>query len=422
MARPLRICVLGNFSGRNAGDIAILKGLIHDIEARFDNPYFLVPTINPRFIREHINRHGNVQPVSLLPWAMSAKIFGLPLLHATLTSDVILITDNILFDRRLWNPLYNYLGTLSLILPIAARRGTPVVLYNASLGPVTTTMGRRCLHRLMQACSLVILRDQPSQQLLERLDIPHPAPHFAADCALGTMAVDESAVDRIAERENLFQNPNGTVGFNVNTYLDVFLNKVGRHRNTHGLLDELARAIDRLIEQLDVDILFVITQVMDLKVAQPLKRRIKQQHRVKLISNQRYHDQQIAGVLRRCELLVGMRTHALILAASVGTPVVGIVSYPKTTGFMLSIEQGHHLIHFDTLDEDNLVRHVADAYATRHETRLQLKPIIEREKARAAQGADLLHDFLFRRPDTPPEHPPSMSTPPHERHPLPKPD
>ncbi|MEX1017715.1 MAG: polysaccharide pyruvyl transferase family protein [Phycisphaeraceae bacterium] len=431
MKAPIRICVLGNFSGRNAGDIAILAGLIHEVEARFDRPRFLVPTLNPGFVDKHLNQHHNVEAISLMPWALSAKIFGLPVLRAVLGADVVLITDNILFDRRLWNPLYNYLATLSLVLPIAARRGVPVVLYNASLGPISTRSGRWCLHRLMQVCELVILRDRPSQQLLERLDIPHAPPHFAADCALSTTPASDAEIDRIARAEGLFQREagGGTIAFNVNTYLDVFLDRRGRHRDVGPLLDELARAIDRVIDALDVDVLFTVTQVMDLKVARPLMQRVTRQDRVKLIDNRTYRYDQIAGLLARCELLVGMRTHALILAASVGTPVLGIVSYLKTTGFMQSIEQGHRLIGFDGLNEEALVRQMLDTYHHRHATRRALQPIIVREKARAAHGAELLHQCLVGQlaasnppADQPAPSAPMPRNPHHESSPRPTPD
>lgn len=410
-----RICVLGNFSGRNAGDIAILAGLIRDIEARFESPRFFVPTIDPRFIREHVDRKGNVEPVSLLPWALSAKIFGLPVLHAALCSDVVLITDNILFDRRLWNPLYNYLSTLSVVLPIAARRGVPVVLYNASLGPIDTAMGRRCLRRLIRVCPLVILRDRPSAQLLESLDVPHAPPHFAADCALSTTPAPEAQINRVVHRLGLFEHGGGTIAFNVNSYLDVFLNAEGRHRDVPALLGELARSIDAIVGALDVAVLLIVTQVMDLKVAEPLHRRLARQDRVKLICNREHDYDELSGVMARCELLVGMRTHSLILAASVGTPVVGIVSYPKTVGFMQSIEQDRWLIGFDELNAATLTQRVREAYDHRHQTREALRRIIPREKRRAAHGADLLHEHLNdKAPATPDARPATDDADPTE--------
>ena len=132
-----KIAVIGNNSGRNAGDAAILGCLLKDISSRFKRVEFWVPTINTKFVRESFENYG-VKSVGLMPWNLSAKILGLPTLRTILKSDLVLVTDAILFDRKLYNPLFNYLWTLSKVLPLAKKRGIPVVLYNSSLGPVRT--------------------------------------------------------------------------------------------------------------------------------------------------------------------------------------------------------------------------------------------------------------------------------------------
>lgn len=94
-----KICVLGNFSGRNAGDAAILGGLLEDVSALHPDALFLVPTINTGFVRRAFPRY-RVKPVSLMPWNMSLKILGVPVFTSTLGADLVLVTDAILFERR----------------------------------------------------------------------------------------------------------------------------------------------------------------------------------------------------------------------------------------------------------------------------------------------------------------------------------
>ncbi len=110
--RPTRITVLGNFSGRNAGDAAILGGLLKDVTETFPHRefQFLVPTINTRFLRDSYQGYP-VRAVSLLPTNLSLKILGLPVIRSALGADLVLVTDAILFDRKLYNPLFNYLHT-----------------------------------------------------------------------------------------------------------------------------------------------------------------------------------------------------------------------------------------------------------------------------------------------------------------------
>ena len=51
-----KICVIGSYSGRNAGDAAILENLLHDISSVNNNVEFLVPTISKSFIDSTYSR------------------------------------------------------------------------------------------------------------------------------------------------------------------------------------------------------------------------------------------------------------------------------------------------------------------------------------------------------------------------------
>jgi hypothetical protein len=122
-----RVTVLGNFSGRNAGDNAILGNLLADLSSAYPDLVFLVPTLNPAFVRRCFGHH-RVRALGLMPWNGSLKIFGFPALRAMLWTDAVLITDNILFDHRFFNPAFNYLSTISLLAPLCRRRNIPIVV------------------------------------------------------------------------------------------------------------------------------------------------------------------------------------------------------------------------------------------------------------------------------------------------------
>jgi polysaccharide pyruvyl transferase WcaK-like protein len=183
-----KVTVIGNFSGRNAGDAALLEGLLRDVTTEFPNSQleFRVPTIKPRFVRDAYADFP-VRPVGLLPWNLSLKILGVPIFRTVLNADLVLVTDAILFDRKLYNPTFNYLFTLSHVFPLAARRGVPIVLYGVSLGSLSTPAGARCLTRVLESSARVIVRDTDSADLAREL---HPAgekPIIAADCALSAI-------------------------------------------------------------------------------------------------------------------------------------------------------------------------------------------------------------------------------------------
>lgn len=388
-----KICVLGSFSGRNAGDAAILGGLLEDISTSYENVLFEIPTINTKFIRETYNEY-NVKPTSLMPWNFSVKIFGLPIFRSVLNANLILVTDAILFDRRLYNPLFNHLFTLSLVLPLAKKRGIPVVLYNCSLGPIRSHKGRVCLEKVINSAHIVILRDHISIELIERENLRHDNIIEGADCALNSKPVSENRFLEICNKERLFENGIPSIGFNINSYIDVFIHKNKKSFGQSNLVNLYAKTADKVIEEFDVDIIFLETQYMDMGIANEVIGKIRNYNRVHMISNLYYSYREICAVMMRLELLVGMRTHSLILASSMGVPVVGIETYPKNRGFMRTIGLEENLIKFRDLSVDAFFRLIDFAYKERKNIKKKMIPLVEKEKAKARKSAEFLRKFL----------------------------
>ncbi len=384
-----KICVLGNFSGRNAGDAAILGCLLKDVSERYENALFEIPTINTNFVRNSYSEY-NIKPISLLPWNLSAKILGVPVFRSTLNADLVLSTDAILFDRRLYNPLFNYLWTLSIVLPMVKKRGIPFALYNSSLGPIKTNSGAACLKRVVSSADLVILRDKVSLELMKKLDFTHPNVIEGADCALNSEPVDDQEFERIKEKEGLFESGRPTIGININSYVDKYVSQSGQSFGRDNLTTLYARTVDRLVKDLDVDILFVETQHMDLGIAFETLSKIKNRTRVKLISNKIYSYRQICSVLKRLDLFVGMRTHSLIMASAMGVPVAGINTYPKNRGYMQTIGMDGNLIEFKDLSIDAFFDLIKGVYESKETHRDKMLPLVEQEKNKAAGSADHL--------------------------------
>lgn len=388
-----KICVLGNYSGRNAGDAAILGGLLEDLSALYPDAEYLIPTIKPSFIKRNFSRY-NVLPVSLMPWNLSLKILGLPVFTSTLRSDLILVTDAILFDLKLLNPLHNYLFTLSYALPLARRKGVPVVLYNMSIGPVRTRRGARCLDLILRCADLIIVRDTDSEELVRGFGGYDGKLRIGADCALNVVPSGDARLEEIVRRESLFPGRRPAIGFNINSYLDVFVRGEREGIRREEFVRIMARVIDRAIGAFDANAVLVITQPMDLTIAGELMEAVSRRDRIRLVSNRDYSHGDIAKILTRLEMFVGMRTHSLILATAVGTPVAGIVAYPKNRGYLRSIGMGDQLIEFSDFTEDNLWRLVERTWRNRAGIRERLLPAIAREKAKARRSAELLRPYL----------------------------
>ena len=388
-----RICVIGNFSGRNAGDAAILGGLLKDVTAAYGPMKFDVPTINPGFVLRQYPEY-DVEPVGMLPWNLSVKIFGLPIVRSIRRSDLVMVTDAILFDHKLFNPLFNYLSTMSLVLPMAKRRGTPVVLYNVSLGPAKTKTGKACLRRVLEASDEIILRDTESLGEIPPDGGFEPRIRSGADCALSIDPAGAERVDQIVAEEDLSPDGKPFLTWNANSYIDVFVREKGQRTGMEEFAALVSKAVNQVLRRLDANIVFVVTQPMDTKINDMIVAGIDQPERIRRISNTKYSFTELAGVFSRAQIHVGMRTHSLILASSVVTPVVGIIATPKNRGYMRSIDQDERMVEFDVLTSDYLADRVVATWENRQAIREELAPIIAREKGKAAAATEFLKPFF----------------------------
>lgn len=389
-----RVLVIGNYSGRNAGDAALLEGLLRDAREAFPSAdvRYRVPTISPSFVRATYG--DDVEPVGLLPWHLSLKILGVPIVREVLRADLVLVTDAILFDRKLYNPLHNYLHTLSWVLPLGASRGVPVVLYAVSLGEIRSEAGERCLRRVLATARKVLVRDRDSAETARTLHPGGPEPELVADCAFSVVPAGRDRVAQICRTEGLFRSGRPVLAVNVNAYVDRYVGAGGERIGDDRFQAVVARALDRAVERLGVDVLFVQTQLMDLPMAEGILRRVGAPDRFALASNRDLTHNELAGLLRRADALVGMRTHSLILAARVRTPLGGIVTYPKTRGFLESLGLGDQRLEFDAFDTESLWRFLRSVWERRDEIRRRLEGAVETQERLARGAADALRPWL----------------------------
>jgi hypothetical protein len=127
------VTLLGSSSGRNAGDAALMSGIMDTVDAACGRRLlYEIPTIRTNFVWE--SYENRVRPVGLMPWNLAIKILGVPTYQSVMRTDLSLIFDAVLFDRSLYNPLFNFLSTFHLILPRAKQRGKKLAMFNVGIG------------------------------------------------------------------------------------------------------------------------------------------------------------------------------------------------------------------------------------------------------------------------------------------------
>jgi polysaccharide pyruvyl transferase WcaK-like protein len=385
-----RVTILGNYSGRNAGDNAILGSLLHDLSGNLPNTEFLVPTLNPAFVRRRFGQY-RIRPLGLMPWHGSIKILGCPTLYAMCSSDLILVTDNILFDRRYFDPTSNYLSTISWFVLVSRWLGIPVVLYNAGVGPISSDRGAAALARVLADCPLAILRDNASLQLLESFGTGSRRLVRGADCALNTPRIAMARRSALLRRLAFADRGAPLIAFNVNAHIR---DCPGGPSTTERAIRVLAAVADRTIRTLGANVLLLVTQVMDTTLAERLVAAMGEARRVRVASTARYDYLDLAGLLAASELVVAMRTHALILACAMGTPVVDVNVQPKSRAFLQTLGAEAWSLPLSELSECSLFDLITRAWEGRDALRAALRVSIAREQVLARAGARLVARLL----------------------------
>ncbi len=132
---------------------------------------------------------------------------------------------------------------------------------------------------------------------------------------------------------------------------------------------------------------------------------------MRVASTAAYDYLDLAGLLRASQLVVGMRTHALILASAMGTPAVDVNAQPKSRAFLETLGAEAWSLPLEELCERSLFDMVSRAWERREQLKAALRVSVPREQAFAKAGAHLVARLLGS-PAPDPRIAPAQSAPP----------
>lgn len=391
--RSPRITLLGNNAGRNLGDMAILSSILHSLASRLPDARFYVPSTNPGWTRRHYGERFNIRAMSVMPWTGSLRLLGLPTLGAFAASDVAMICDGIIFGTRLFNPAFNYLITLVALVPLAWLLRCKVVCYSVGLGPFPTAISRRLARWTINLCDLVMVRDRASERLAREIGVTKPIALTGDAAFINPVADDHRAAQILGE---LGVDPHARLlGVNVTAYMDRWLmpdEKLARDADFIAVVAEAVRRAQATVSERFTP-LVICTQPMDAATCQ----RLAAATGARVLSNAQYLSHDIQAVMRRCQLMVGMRFHSLVLASSVQTPVMALNYAPKVRDYMSLLGCEEFGLELASVTPDLLAARIAEAWQRRDELRQRQASAVNQQKDGARRAVDLLVGRYFNR-------------------------
>jgi polysaccharide pyruvyl transferase WcaK-like protein len=386
-----RITLLGNNSGRNLGDMAIMSSIMESLSKRLPDAEFYVPSINPEWTRKHYGHRYNVKAVNVMPWTLSLRLLGLPTLMCLAKSDVALICDGIIFGKKLFNPAFNYLITLVFLAPLARLLGCKMVCYSTGIGPFQSKISRLFAKWTINNCDLVMMRERDSEKLTKEIGVTQPVQLTGDAAFINPVSDDKVAVSIMREIGLDPEKP--TMAINATAYLDTWLNAHERLEDPKGLLKTIAEGVKRAQASVKDSFqpMIFCTHPMD----EATCRELAEMCGGKVLTNSTYLSHDLQAVIRRCGILVGMRFHSIVLASSVETPVVGLIYAPKVRGYLRLLECEDYSLELASLTPQSLGDKLTEAWNARKELQERQRPIIGDLKEGAEHAADLLCSRYF---------------------------
>jgi polysaccharide pyruvyl transferase CsaB len=296
----------GYYGGRNLGDEMMLLCLHRWLGSQ--NIDFTILSEGA----EDIQRRHGLRALENVPlfgqWAWrEAWLRGKAarVLAAIARHDALIIGGgDLIRDDRGWK---NFLFSVEKLL-VALCLGRPVYLVNIGICPPTTWYGRLVLKWVLRRCVRIIARDARTADLCQRL---------------GAGAVTEYAPDIVLSLPRLLEMsepPPEAGGKYALVCLRAQANAFNQFAWTDRRIETLARSLDRLIEDRDVEVVFLPFQTLT---------EIEDDNRVhRLIASAMTHAdrvtirdwtddlREVTRTVRDAELVLAMRLHAAVLACA----------------------------------------------------------------------------------------------------------
>lgn len=382
------ITILGSSSGRNAGDAALLSGIMDCIDhACGRRVLYEIPTYRPSYIWN--NYENKVRPISMLPLSGTVGMLGVPTFSSIQRSKLTIIYDAMLFDRKLWNPLTNYMSSAWLYLKHLKKQGNLAGFYNVGVGPVTTEWGKRMLRELAELADFITVREQDSYDLLKDFGIDENKMLVTADNAIPVRASSQEKVQEIFSNLGLSLGSE-ILAININSYLNTWAGLDQATISADEFIQVYADALNEFLASVKVPVLFVCTQHSDIPVTEKLMSKIKSGNKTALFSNVEYNHHDVKGVLANVSLLFAMRLHANILATSALTPAVALVFQKKVESYFKLLGLPDNLLSFADFSKDALLTKLKFGWENRNKIKSQLEKVIPGLALETAKSAEIV--------------------------------
>ena len=355
-----RFLLSGYYGYGNAGDEAVLAGLVSGFRSAAPSEDFTLTALSgdPGETR---TAHG-IQAVDR--YRPSALLPAIARCHAFLSGG-----GSLLQDVSSAHSIFYYLG----VVKMAQLLGKKTMFIAQGIGPLSLPRSRKLVAAVANKLDAITVRDPDSAQLLRQIGVTRPPIEVTADPAL--LLSDPNNYPRNGNRFGVALRPwrgQDTLGTEVADAC--FHSLAGKGPVLLPMQDASDRSIARQFEE------------KWLSLSGP------ENAASYGITNRGLPS--LLSIIAGCDMMVGMRLHALILAAAAGVPSVALSYDPKVAAFMQATGQSDAVYDLNAPDLNRLAAQTARVWAGRADRAAALHAALPGLRAKAMRNVEVALKLL----------------------------
>ena len=256
----------------------------------------------------------------------------------------------------------------TFLLHMAKYMGLRIMLYGNGIGPITKARNAAKARKALNACDYISLRDPESLALVKRIGVDNPNVVISVDPVV-SVELDEGLTvgDILPELKDV-------------SYFAVSLRPW--QYNEPAFVEKIAEAINYVADKYALTPLLFPMHMMDMSILKDAAKRLNCEY---VLLPKVYEYKSIMAIIAKAEFAICMRLHALIYAAGVGLPIIGLVYDPKVANFIAYMNETTQI---DTSDLDlTALKAMIDGIMA-NPAAAKEKIAVERERLRKLSGQD----------------------------------
>ncbi|WP_270166263.1 polysaccharide pyruvyl transferase CsaB [Paenibacillus sp. SYP-B4298] len=310
--QSFRIAISGYYGFRNSGDEAVLKSILLALELSAKEQGIVITPVVLSIDPEWTARMYGVEAVHRMrPQSVLAALRG--------CDGLISGGGSLLQDATSAKTIPYYTGVIKL----AQWLGKPTFIYSQGIGPLHRGWMNPLIRSAMRHSRYVSVRDPESAELLARIGVARDRIEVVPDPVMGLPLP-------VAGKKEASKDERPIVGVSLRYW-----------RKDRADMDAVASGLSQLASERDVRLRFLPFHTPDdIEASQYVLERLGELTGSSAeIIDAGDDPQQMLLQVSRCDLLIGMRLHALIYAANTKVPLLGISYDPKIDQFLHRLQQ-----------------------------------------------------------------------------------